>query len=140
MQYWDASAIVPLLVEEERSATLRSAFAEDIHVVTWWGTLIECTSAISRLERGGALDATAGKNAMLNLHVLAGSWHEILPGAAMRMLACDLLRKHSLRAADALQLAAACLNADHRPVHFGFLSLDNRLRAAAENEGFRVGP
>jgi hypothetical protein len=38
---------------------------------------------------------------------------------------------HSLRAADALELAAATQAADRRPTTLAFVSLDARLRAAA---------
>jgi hypothetical protein len=45
---------------------------------------------------------------------------------------------HALRAADALQLAAAYLAAERRPSSLEFLTLDERLGAAASKEGFVV--
>jgi hypothetical protein len=47
-----------------------------------------------------------------------------------------LLRVHDLRTADALQLAAAVFVAEARPPTLEFVSLDDRLLAAARREGF----
>jgi hypothetical protein len=140
MRYWDASAIVPLLVHEPRSAEVQAALAEDAGVVTWWGTRIECVSAIARLERAAALTPRQAAEAIELVRVLAGGWHEILPVEPVRETACRLLRVHALRAADAMQLAAATVMAAGRPAEVWFLAFDDRLRLAAGREGFRVGP
>lgn len=47
---------------------------------------------------------------------------------------------HALRSADALQLAAALVACDERPRGETFVSLDERLRNAAQREGFTVLP
>ncbi len=52
----------------------------------------------------------------------------------------DRPKTHPLSAADALQLAAGLLWADGRPAHHDFVCLDQRLREAAQREGFRVLP
>lgn len=140
MRYWDASAIVPLLVEEPRTADARAALAEDAGIVTWWGTRIECTSAIARLERAAALTPRQATRAIEVLRAIAAGWNEILPAEAVRETACRLLRVHPLRAADALQLAAATVMTGGRPAQAGFLAFDDRLRDAAGREGFLVGP
>ncbi len=49
-----------------------------------------------------------------------------------------LLRTHSLRAADALQLAAARAASEERPDTLPFVTLDERLALAAQREGFAV--
>jgi hypothetical protein len=46
------------------------------------------------------------------------------------------LRVHPLRAAGSLQLAAAFLAAERRPVSLEIVTLDARLGAAARKEGF----
>ncbi len=46
------------------------------------------------------------------------------------------LRVHPLRAADALQLAAAFIAAERRPSSLELITLDDRLAAAARKEGF----
>lgn len=140
MRYWDASAIVPLLVQEPRTGDVRAALEEDTHIVTWWGTRIECTSAIARLERAAALSPRQASQAIEGLRSFAIGWNEILPTELVRETACRLLRVHPLRAADAMQLAAATVMARGRTAHATFLALDDRLRDAAGREGFFVGP
>jgi len=140
MRYWDGSAIVPLLVDEPHTHESRAALAEDAGIVTWWGTRIECTSAIARLERATALTPRQASQAIELLRMLAAGWNEILPTESMRETACRLLRVHALRAADAMQLAAATVMAGGRTSQAGFLAFDDRLREAASREGFLVGP
>lgn len=140
MRYWDASAIVPLLVQEPRTAEARAVIAEDPGIVTWWGTRIEGTSAIARLERAAVLTPRQASAAIEALRSLAAGWHEILPADVVRETACRLLRVHPLRAADALQLAAATVMAGGHASGPWFMAFDERLRDAAGREGFRVGP
>jgi len=47
---------------------------------------------------------------------------------------------HPVRAGDALQLAAALAWSDEPPQGSGFVCLDDRLRTAAQAEGFAVLP
>jgi len=55
------------------------------------------------------------------------------------MVSADrLLGVHGLRAADALQLAAALALCLERPAGWGFVTLDDRLATAAAAEGFEV--
>lgn len=140
MRYWDASAIVPLLVEEPRTADVRAALTEDAGIVTWWGTRIECTSAIARLERAVALTPRQATQAIEVLRAITTGWNEILPAEVVRETACRLLRVHPLRTADALQRAAATVMTGGRPAQVGFMAFDDRLRDAAGREGFFVGP
>jgi predicted nucleic acid-binding protein len=97
-------------------------------------------SAIARLERAAALTPRQATQAVAVLQALAAGWNEILPADVVRETACRLLRVHPLRAADALQLAAATIMAGGRPAQAGFLAFDDRLRDAACREGFLVSP
>jgi uncharacterized protein len=47
-------------------------------------------------------------------------------------------RVHPLRAADALQVAAAFVAAERRPASLEIVMLDDRLANAARKEGFAV--
>jgi len=138
VKFWDASAIVPLLVAEAASRRLLALAAEDPDMLVWWGSEIECVSALARLERDAALNAKAVTLALQRLRQLAAAWHEIDPSVAIREAATRLLRVHPLRAADALQLAAAFVAAERRPASLTILTLDDRLGAAARKEGFAV--
>lgn len=138
MKFWDASAIVPLLVAEAATRRLQVLAAADPDMLVWWGSAIECVSALARLERDAALNAKAMTLALQRLRQLAAAWHEIDPSDAVREAATRFLRVHPLRAADALQLAAAFLAAERRPASLTVLTLDDRLGAAARKEGFAV--
>jgi hypothetical protein len=56
----------------------------------------------------------------------------------IRENAVRFLRLHPLRAADALQLAAAFLAAERRPSSLEIVTLDERLADAAGKEGFEL--
>ena len=136
MRFWDASAIVPLLISEATTDALQTLAGADPAVLVWWATEVECASAITRLERAGALDAPAVEKAVGRLKWLAEGWHEVDPSDAVRETAVRFLRVHPLRAADALQLAAAFVAAERRPSSLELITLDDRLATAARKEGF----
>ena len=138
MRYWDSSALVPLLVGEAATPAVLAAFAVDPEVITWWASGVECLSALARLERKSNLPPSALDIAVLRLDSLAAAWQEVQPVAPVRRIAFRLLRVHSLRAGDALQLAAAIAAAEDAPASLPFLTLDERLALAAAREGFPV--
>ena len=138
MKFWDASAIVPLLVTEPTTAAVQALATKDSGMLVWWATEVECASAIARLERDGALDPSAAAQAFDRLKLVARAWHDVEPSDAVREAAVRFLRVHQLRAADALQLAAAFVAADHRPASLELITLDDRLAAAARKEGFTL--
>lgn len=138
MRFWDSSAIVPLCVEETATDRALALVHEDPEVAIWWATPVECASALARLEREAALTPADAADAFRRLDLLARSWFEIEPHDELREVARRLLRVHALRAADALQLAAAYLAAERRPPTLEVVTLDERLRHAALKEGFRV--
>lgn len=138
MRFWDSSALVPLLVAEDTSEPLEELFQDTESVAVWWGTEVECASAVARLERMGQLTPTETNEAFQQLQELAQIWHLIDPVETIRVSAKRFLRVHRLRAADALQLAAAFLVAEGRPASLEIVCLDDRLVAAAQKEGFQV--
>jgi hypothetical protein len=136
MRFWDSSAVIPLLVPEVMSGLMQKLFEGDPVIVAWWATEIECTSAIARRQRLGQLREELTAEAFTRLSALQAGWHEVEPSEEIRESAKRLLRVHDLRAADALQLAAAFFVAEARPSTLEFISLDDRLLAAARREGF----
>jgi predicted nucleic acid-binding protein len=136
MKFWDASAIVPLLMAEPPTKTLSAIAGKDPTMIVWWATEVECASTIARLERDDALDDAAATQAFHRLRQLAQTWHEVDPSDPLREAAVRFLRVHPLRAADALQLAAAFIAAERRPSSLEVVTLDDRLAVAARREGF----
>ena len=138
MKYWDSPALVALVVDEPRTAKRRATLRLDPVIVTWWGSRIECASALNRLERDHRFEGDGLDRSMDQVRLLAASRLEIEPLEQVRRRAIRVLRLHPLRAADALQLAAALTAAGEDPERLDLVSSDDRLSAAACREGFRV--
>jgi predicted nucleic acid-binding protein len=136
MRFWDASAIVPLLVAEPTTRAVRRLAEKDPAMIVWWAAEVECASAIARLELDAAVDGAAAAKAFDRLKRLADSWHEVDPSDPIREAAVRFLRVHRLHSADALQLAAAFMAAERRPSSLEVVTLDERLAGAARKEGF----
>ena len=140
MKFWYTSAVVPSIVREPATIHLRRLTEADPDRIVWWGTRIECASAIAARRRDGSLSESAVTDIQACFAELRECWSEVLPREALRERALRLLEVHSLRAADALQLAAAFAWCRDEPKEHGFVSLDDRLRAAAAREGFDLLP
>ncbi|HYC55826.1 MAG TPA: PIN domain-containing protein [Candidatus Binatia bacterium] len=140
MKFWDTSAVVSLLIEEPATAIARKLVDGDPGIVVWWGTRTECISAISRRRREGFFTAKSEREARDVLAAVASAWSEILPSEQLRLRAERLLSVHSLRAADALQLAAALVWSRGDTSAHVVVSMDERLRDAVGREGFEVLP
>lgn len=140
MRFRHASAVVPLYIEEPKTARLRALYEHDPDVLVWWGTRVECLSALVRRVREGRLNAAAEALGRARLRELMQSVSEVAPSEDVRDRAERLLALHPLRAADALQLAAALVWARERTSALVFVCLDERLLAAARREGFTTLP
>ncbi len=138
MKYWDSSALVPLCMEEAATERMIGLYRADPAVITWWGSEIECASALARLEREGLMATERVSAAMERLKDLRAAWHEIQPSQVLRDTAVRLLRVHPLRAADAMQLSSAVIASDREPSALEIVTLDARLASAARREGFAV--
>lgn len=138
MRFWDASAVVPLCVQQTRSDRMRGLVDQDQDMVVWWATPVECVSAVVRLRREEVLTRGDEAGALRVLETLTTRWLEILPSVRLRAQAIRMLRVHALEAADALQLAAALEWRGARSDGGAFVTLDDRLGEAAGLEGFTV--
>lgn len=138
MIFWDSSAIVPLVTREATSEQMFKIYRADPEMLVWWATEIECVSAICRRERDADLHAGHINSALGRLKRLGEAWHEVQAGDRVRAIARRLLRTHNLRTADALQLAAAIALGAGDASRISFLTLDDKLRLAADREGLHV--
>ena len=138
MRYWDASALVPLVVAEPDSELVRTWLSEDDQIVTWAWSRTEITSAIERRARDGSLSRHQRREALRRFEAFAESWDEVTELLAVRSRANALLARHPLRAADAGQLGAALLIQEQLAGALTFVCLDHRLSTAAELESLRV--
>jgi len=140
MRYWDSSALVPLVIAQPTSRTVDQWFEGDAAIAVWTLTPVEISSAIQRLVRDGAIAEGAADQAEQRASELVESCHVIIDVEDVKQQARRLLRLHPLRAADALQLAAAVEWCAGRPAGRILHTLDARLAAAGRREGFDVPP
>ena len=138
MRYWDASALVPLIVSEPASGAVRAWLAEDTEIVTWAWTRVEITSAVERRTREGSLTRPERREVLRRLDAFSDTWSEVTEVLAVRSRAGLLLARHPIRAADAGQLGAALVVQEHLVAPLRFVCLDHRLAEAAEREGLRI--
>ena len=138
MKFWDASALVPLAISEQRSAEVRSLMNTDQDLIIWALTPVEIASALMRRWHLDHDDVSRDVSEA-QVSILAARWKMVERVDAAAERAITMLRRHPLRAADALQLAAALIAAEERPL-LPFVTLDSRLAAAARAEGFSVLP
>jgi len=135
--YFDASAAVKLLAEEEGS---------DLAAQLWDACDAAVASRLAYPEVRAAL-AAAGRNHDLDPGQLADAeqawesyWAAIRPvelTAAVAQHAGDLARTHALRGADAVHLASALVIGDPDLI---VAVWDRRLHAGAQAVGLRVAP
>jgi len=105
-------------------------------VVVWWSAPVEIASALARLVRMNQLSSSDLAKARQLAKDLAHSWSVIQPSDALRTNAAQLVDRYPLRAAHALQLAAALVWCEDVPQGRVFLAADQKLREAALLSGF----
>jgi uncharacterized protein len=106
----------------------------------WCGALIEGYSALARLRREHIPTGEEEMQSRQWLLRLSNQWTAVRPSNLVRDQASRVLLLHPLRAADALQLAAALVWGGSQISSLEFVCLDQRLREAASREGFQVDP
>jgi uncharacterized protein len=136
--FWDSSAVVPVLVEQDASSRVARWLAADDSLVVWTLTPVEVLSAFRRLVREGALEEAAAGLAETRLTELVRACHVVIDVEPVKSLAARLLRTHVLRTFDALQLGAALHWVEGHPQGRTLHTLDSRLALAAQREGFLV--
>lgn len=133
--YFDASALVKLLIAERGSNAARSLWRSPSNVVSSWISFAEVTSAIARARRGGRITKRTASSALATWRE---EWSSVFPvevEAVTGHYAGALAAKHGLRGMDAIHLASALLVREARPT---VVTWDAELRRAAEAEDLMV--
>jgi uncharacterized protein len=104
---------------------------------------VELQSAISRRQRENALTPAQSQTLSLNFQThWQTDYHIITVDQILLNLATELIKKHPLRAYDAVQLASALIIQpdlpDPQTNPFTFVSADDRLLAVAQREGLTI--
>lgn len=140
VSFWDTSALAPLLIQEADSEIREAELLSGGVIVVWWGTRIELRSALERRRREGDLSPFSYEAGLQRLRRLIQQSFIVEPSEFCMERAERLLALHPLRAADALQLAAALLACREHTAEAEFHCADKRLCEAAAREGFRIFP
>jgi uncharacterized protein len=140
VKFWDTSALLSLLAGQSGATEVKPLIDDDPGLVLWWGTRVELVSGVCRLRRDELLDEKTFSALVAKIEIISSEADQVEPTEQVRQAAVRVLRVHNLRAADALQLAAALVWTEHNPSGTGFVCLDKRLCEAAEREGFKVLP
>jgi predicted nucleic acid-binding protein len=135
--FWDSSALVPICVQRQAGATVRQ-LVRRYAMVVWWTTPVEMRSAFTRLLRMGQLTSSEHISAGQGLDQLRHGWRELQPTEQLRVEAETLVDRFPLKAADALQLAAALAWTLGKPHNRLFISGDAQLLEAARQLGFQT--
>jgi uncharacterized protein len=138
VRFWDASALVALVIEDQFTNQAHRWRVEDPEILAWCLSPTEIWSAVARRRRGGKLGSPDVRKAREQLARLSTEWHEVDDVAAVRQRAFRLLDVHPLRASDALQLGAALVALRDHPDGTELVTTDSRFAAAADIEGFTV--
>jgi len=138
LAFWDASALVPLCVRQ--SVTLQVIALYKSHdAAVWWATPVEIASAFARLVRMKKLDSSEWTKARKLAKRLSTSWFVVQTTEALRARATEIVDRYDLRTADSFQLAAALEWCEDSPQGRIFLTIDQKLREAAQLSGFDTG-
>jgi len=139
VRFWDTSAIVPLLSDEDTTDAMQALLVADPNIVVWAFTPVEIASALWRKHRT-TRDDVSRVAAQRRLAILVAKWTYVDDFDAVLRRAHQTVSRHALKAADALQLAAALEAARNDRQSLPFVTLDHELIVAARAEGFTVLP
>lgn len=140
MKFWDASALVPLLVPEIQSDYCLKTLKGDQEVLLWCLSRVEVISALTRRLRDETLDFDRFQEAKMRLGQIMESAYQITALDKVIYRAVRLLEVHPLRAADACQLGSCLIATQEDPGRLPIICFDQRLKEAAMKEGFVVNP
>ncbi len=140
MRFWDTSALVPLIVNENETDYCIRLLAEDQEILVWCLTKVEAMSALCRRVKEGGLPESDFRHAKARLTTILDGAYEIMAIGTVRNRTCRLLEVHPLRAADACQIGAALVACQEKPERLPLMCFDQRLKAAALKEGFVLNP
>lgn len=138
MWYCDASALVKRYVREKGSVKVRRILSSGTAATSRYSA-IEIASALARRTRDGALSEGERDQALaaLDEDMTALLVVELTDEIVTRAQA--LLRRHPLRAGDAVQLASCVRLRDQLDDDVRLVAFDDRLLSAARKERVRLG-
>lgn len=137
--YAESSAVLAWLLGEPAASTVRELLQESESVTASDLTLVECDRALIRAVTLGAIDEAASADRRARLNAAAARWRLWRLDPEIIQRARKAFPVEPIRTLDALHLASA-LEARAILPGLELLSLDDRIRRAAKQLGFRLRP
>jgi len=137
MRYFDASALVKRYVRERGTAKVRRLLTSDVPATSRLSA-VEIASALARRAREGAFSDAARDRAVAAVDADLASILVVELTAVIVARAQALIRRHELRAGDAIQLASCLYIQEALGEETSFVAFDDRLANAARLEGLAV--
>ena len=139
--FLDSSAFIKLFVQEAGTDTIIRLMetTEDNRKLISAGTQLEVYAALKRRERDGGISTEDSEAARGILRAEAARMVQQPLNPAVLEAARQLLDRHELRSADALQLGAAVVAREmFQGMEITYVSADQRLLNAAKTEHFET--
>lgn len=138
--YWDTSALLTLLFQEDRTKALKERLARQggLPGYTSFFTFVEMESGIARRMAEGSLPSSDLTGLRLQTQRLESHLALIWPDEGLLTQSRHLVMEFGLRPGDALQLASALLLTQDNAGPVTFVCLDTKLSEAALARGLVI--
>jgi uncharacterized protein with PIN domain len=137
--YAESSAILAWLLGEAAAPRVREVLGKAELVLASDLTLLECDRVLIRAVALGEIDEAQAADRRAHLNEAATNWHVLRLSLDIVDRARQAFPAEPIRTLDALHLAAA-LAARSNVARLELLSLDDRVRRAGQQLGFRLQP
>lgn len=137
--YAESSGVLAWLLGEDAAPRVRAVLIKAELVIASDLTLLECDRVLIRAVALGEIDEAAAADRRAHLNAAAAHWHVLRLSADIVDRARHPFPAEPIRTLDAIHLASA-LTARSGVADVDLLSLDDRVRRAGAQLGFRLQP
>lgn len=139
MIYWDSSALVAVLIRENKSTQVFSFLKDHVNFKSYTSlfTFLEVESAFQRRLNDKSISTESVHLARVVLARFRKKVQVVSADENLLDIALHYQKIYGLRAGDALQLASAKVGSEYS-TQVQFMCLDNLLNQAALSEGFNL--
>ena len=137
--YAESSAVLAWLLGEDAAPRVRELLSKADLVIASDLTLLECDRVLIRAVVLGEVDEAAAADRRAHLNAAAAHWHMLRVSAEIVDRARQPFPVEPMRTLDAIHLSSA-LAARAGVAGVELLSLDERVRRAGQQLGFRLQP
>jgi predicted nucleic acid-binding protein len=137
--YAESSAVLAWLLGEDAGPRVRELLSKAELVIASDLTLLECDRVLIRAVALGEVDEAGAADRRAHLNGGAAHWHMLRVSAEIVERARQPFPAEPIRTLDAIHLASA-LAARAGVAGVELLSLDDRIRRAGQQLGFRLQP